>query len=99
MSSARPLRDQKYLHWDQLRRRPVPDGLTHSEWWLLTKLGRRQIQRPTSMKDVEGRPFSYCLSDVLLEKLPILDRRASGSIAVDDRVVSAGQRDRYITAP
>ena len=87
---------QKYLHWDELRRRPSPEGLTHNEWWLLTKLGRRQVQRNIPLKDNEGQPFSYCLTDTLLEKLPTLDRRASGSIAANDQVVNAGQRDRYI---
>lgn len=100
MSSHRQNHAQKYLHWDELRRRPTPEGLTHDEWWLLTKWGRRQIQRLIPLKDTEGRAFSYCLTDTLLEKLPTLDRRASGSIAANDRLanhgVSAAQRDRYI---
>ena len=28
----------KYLHWDDLRHREPPEGLTLSEWWLGLKL-------------------------------------------------------------
>ena len=30
---ANPLPTGEYLHWDELRRRAAPEGLTHEEWW------------------------------------------------------------------
>lgn len=36
----------EYLHWDELRRRPLPPGIRdHEVWWLLLKLGRRSRAR------------------------------------------------------
>ena len=36
---------ERYLHWDELRRRPAPQGLSHEQWWLAEKLSRREIGR------------------------------------------------------
>lgn len=47
----------EYLHWDKLRRHPAPDGFTHEEWWLATKLSRMDALRPIGLKDKQGRPF------------------------------------------
>jgi hypothetical protein len=30
---GQPLIAGLYLHWDQLRNRQPPNGLTHEEWW------------------------------------------------------------------
>lgn len=88
----------RYLHWDELRRRPPPKGLTHDEWWLKLKLGRQQIRRQLPLNDSSGNPFSYCLPDSILEKLPAIDSLARGVIGVSEQVISTGERDRYIVS-
>ena len=32
---------ERYLHWDELRHRPAPQGLSHEQWWL--KDGKRDF--------------------------------------------------------
>ena len=34
---------ERYLHWDELRHRPAPQGLSHEQWWL--KDGKRDFFR------------------------------------------------------
>lgn len=88
----------KYLHWDQLRRRPAPEGLTHEEWWLKLKLGRQQSLRELPLKDCQGRPFSYCLPDAILEKLPAIDSQAWGTLGISEQVINSEERDRYVVS-
>ena len=38
--AAMRLDDSAYLHWESLRHRTPPDGLSHREWWLALKFRR-----------------------------------------------------------
>ena len=55
-----------YYHWDQLRHRPSPDGLSSEEWWLGIKMARQQGRRTLPLIDAGGHPFSYVLTDEAL---------------------------------
>lgn len=90
--------NHKYLHWDELRRRPVSKGLSHEAWWLKTKLIRRQLRRQVPLKDCTGDYFHYCLVDPVLESLPQIDAQARGSIGISDLVLSTEHRDRYVVS-
>lgn len=86
-----------YLSWDRMRFKTPPSELTVEEWWLATKLARRSVNRPIeTLVDRDGQPFTYCLPDDVLEAVDDITRRASGSIAVDERVTNPGSRDRYL---
>lgn len=43
-----------YLHWDELRHRTPPDGLTTRQWWLVQKLARRGT--PLPLLGTNGKP-------------------------------------------
>ncbi len=97
LSAQTPLDPKgRYLHWDEIRRRDPPDGLTHEEWWLRTRLGRRALERPVSLRGVDGKPFSLCMVDPLLQSLHTIDQSASGAVLADEPLVATGNRDRYI---
>ena len=85
-----------YLPWDQLRYRKPPDGLSHEEWWLITKLGRRGLQRRTPLTDPAGRPFTYALTDEALKAIEEVNRHLSGHIGMAERVANSANRDRYL---
>lgn len=86
----------KYYHWDELRRRNPPHSLNHQEWWLKLKFARRQTQRSVPLTDSKGNPFSYCLTDNILERLQLIDARASNNMVISEKLVNSGQRDRYV---
>jgi hypothetical protein len=87
--------DERYLHWDKLRRLAPPDGLSSEEWWLGLKAARGAERRPLPLKDAAGHRFGYGLPDLVLERLHRIDQRCGGEVAMDEVVTSereAGQR-------
>lgn len=96
ISSSPTVPTSKYLHWDELRRRPTPFGLSHEEWWLKLKFGRRQLARELPLKDCKEKSFSYCLIDYILEALSAIDSQGKVSMGVSDQIVNTGEKDRYI---
>ncbi|HTZ29005.1 MAG TPA: Fic family protein [Streptosporangiaceae bacterium] len=87
----------RYMPWDELRWRPAPEGLTHEEWWLVSKIARNGMERALPLSDAEGRRFSYALPDEVLRGIEVVDKHLSGRIGVP-RVVTedAPGRARYV---
>jgi Fic family protein len=73
---APTLPDGRYLHWDDLRRRPPPAGLNAEQWWGAQKMARggARVLIPGFL-DSEGRPFSFCRLDAIDRATHQLDRR------------------------
>ena len=86
----------RYLHWDQLRRRTPPDGLTHTQWWLGVSLSRKANARPLPPVDRDGKPFRFSNVDPIQEMLHRIDQQASGQILADDLVTDPRSSDRYL---
>src|SRR5688572_2657277 len=75
-ASAPTLPDGRYLHWDALRRRTPPSGLTGPQWWMAHKLaresGRTNIPGFTAM---DGTPFWFSRTDTVDRATHEIDRR------------------------
>lgn len=57
--AAPTLPDGRYLHWDQLRHRPPPEGVTVEEWWGAMRFARARMARPVeAMVHCYQTPFS-----------------------------------------
>jgi Fic family protein len=91
-----PNQDGKYLHWDELRHRTPPGGLSHKEWWLGIKHARLSMSHPLPLKDADGGAFTYSMPDPVLERLHKIDQRASGRIEISELVTNPSTRDRYV---
>jgi Fic family protein len=88
---------QRYVPWDKLRWRDAPGGLTHEEWWLISKLARSGMKRELPLTDVHGQPFSYALPDEVLRGIESVDKHTSGRIGVAEPVLKdAPDRARYV---
>jgi len=96
--AATPFDADDYLHWDQLRHRQPPPGLSNEEWWWGIKFGRLGGMRPLPLADAAGRPFQYTLANPLLEQMHVIDSQARGPIAMDEQTTSRESRDRYIVS-
>ena len=94
IESSASERGNEYLHWDRLRHKTPPDDLTHEEWWLGVKLGRRSLLRKLPLTDAEGRPFEYSSPDIVTRLLHRVDRTCSGSIAMPE-IVTADDQARH----
>jgi Fic family protein len=49
----------KYLHWDILRHKTAPTGLTHQQWWYGIKIHRHADLSQIPLEDVNGNFFYY----------------------------------------
>ena len=54
-------REDAYWHWDELRRRKPPEGLSVEDWWLQQKLMRVINRSSLPLTDVDGVAFSFTL--------------------------------------
>ncbi len=87
----------RYLHWDDLRHRDPPEGLTRREWWARIKLARQGSLRPLPLTTEQGLPLTYSTPDPLQRLLHYVDQRASGEIAMPEVVIAdEGARRRYL---
>ena len=70
-----------YLHWDELRHRAPPDGLTHEQWWVRVKLARQVQYKQLPLLDKHGQPFVISVPETVQIDLHHIDRDAAGQIA------------------
>jgi Fic family protein len=87
--------EDEYLHWDELRHRTPPQGLSHEEWWLALKLKRRSLYKQVPLKDAGGVPFCYLEADPIPERLHFVDLWAGGRIQMPDQITNPDTKDRY----
>ena len=86
---------ERYLHWDELRHRPPPAGLTHREWWLVEKLARGR-GKPIGLANAFGRRFHFSVPDFLLEDLHQIDRGSNDLLGVAAPNTISSARDSYL---
>jgi Fic family protein len=97
MNAVQSVSASPYLPWDMLRWRPIPDGLTAEDWWVINKLARNSMKRALQLVDANGRPFSYALPDEVLRGIESVDKHTSGRIGVPEPVNhDAPGRARYV---
>lgn len=85
-----------YPHWDELRTRTPPDGMTAEEWWFAITVRRQAARRETGLLDPYGAPFTYTLPDQVLREIEFVASTVSGQIALTEQVTNPATRDRYL---
>lgn len=96
ITSVGPLVGGDYIHWDQLRHRAPPDGITTEQWWAAVKLARVSTfsQLPFLTKD--RKPFVFGKPEPLLIHLHHIDRDVAGQILSPTTVTTPEHRNRYL---
>ena len=98
-ASGRPVDGKgRYLHWDQMRHRQPPEGLTLNEWWVSTAASRANNARTLPFAGTDGNPFRFTNIDRIQEMVHRIDQQASGRIQTDDVVANVGSSDRYLVS-
>jgi Fic family protein len=87
---------RSYLHWDKLRRYAKPKDYSSEEWWLALKLQRIGILKPIPLKDQFGRPFQFCIPDLVMESLHQIDVGAGGSLGLREPIINPQTRNQYL---
>jgi Fic family protein len=88
--------DGRYLHWDELRFRKPPEGLTREDWWLGLKMRRQTAYRAIPLKDTRGQKFHFTVPDLVTDLLHQIDRGGGTFVEIPEQVTNAEQRDRYV---
>jgi len=88
----------RYMHWDSVRHRTPPTGLSAREWWFGIKLARRPLLRGLPLQDAQGERFVVAMPDPALEMLHQIDQHASGEIALSEAVTNPATRNRYVVS-
>jgi Fic family protein len=97
--NAQPVDNRgRYLHWDEMRHRRAPNGLSSELWWATTKLARFGLLKTLPLTDGRDRPFRFGMPDPVLAQLHRIDSDASGQIEMGDEIASPTTRDRYIVS-
>ena len=96
MQQANPLPTGKYLHWDELRRRPAPKGLTHAEWWSAVTISRMSSFQQLPLLDKQGKPFVFATPNPVAIDLHHIDRDAAGHIRATAGAPLQADSQRYL---
>ena len=88
----------RYLHWDEMRHRTPPEGLTTDEWWVGTKASRNALARPLPLTSTDGSPFRFSNVDLVQEMVHRIDQQAGGRIETSDVATTLQSRDRYLVS-
>lgn len=78
--NATPLPKGRYLHWDDLRYREAPEGLTRETWWATVLFGRVSMMQELPLLDKSAQPFRFATPSPVLIDLHHIDRDAAGQI-------------------
>lgn len=89
--------EDEYLHWDELRHKPVPDEkFSSKEWWFATKMSRSITAVMLPFHDRTGRRMTYSQPPIVQRMLHRVDRDASGRIEVPEAVANPHTRGRFL---
>lgn len=99
-NSSEGLLDSKgrYLHWGKLKHLPPPEGLSSEEYWFVIKSARQKVLKKLPLYDKAGRPFNFCIPDLLQKDLHWLDQNAAGSITMNKPITNPHTRDTYLVS-
>ena len=90
--------DNNYLHWDQIRHRPPPDGLTAESWWVALKFSRYSLYRQLPLLNKAGQQFVLGMPEPVLMHLHHIDQEAGGKIlsTTNKNIASKEHQQRYL---
>ena len=91
-----PSKAQKYHHWDDVKYRTPPTGLTREQWWWSLKFQRLTTRRYIPLLDKKGQAFSFGTPDLVIELLHQIDRNGGTLIQIPEPVTNPAEKDRYV---
>lgn len=96
LASSTPLPTGRYLHWDELRRRTPPAGLSSELWWVSVWFARSGAMQALPLLDKAGEPFMLAMPEPVLVHLHHIDRDAAGQIRSPEGAPVHENRERYL---
>ena len=96
---AAALDDLAYLHWEPLRHRTPPAGLSSKEWWFALKWRRASaaVQVPR-LRAINGRTLTYTRHARVELGVSRMDRFLAGPQTLPQAAASPATRDQYLAS-
>lgn len=93
------LDDNEYRHWEEVRHRPPPSGLSSEEWWLALKLKRSYgaLSFPT-LQACDGTPLTVFRHARIEAGVARMDRLLGGQLSLPETVRNAATRDQFVAS-
>ena len=85
-----------YIHWDKLRYKVPPEGLSVEDWWAVIKLARSAQYKSIALVDIENNLFKMMSTDYMHQALHQIDSDASGGVSSQESILNSQTRDRYL---
>ncbi len=85
-----------YEHWDKIRFKPAPEGLTAEEAWAAIKFKRMAAKRELPFADTQARTFFYTQISDFQRALHEIDSNARGLIGMPGSAATSANRDVYL---
>lgn len=95
-SDVKASQNGQYRHWDEIRFREPPEGMSREDWWFAIKFARRREYYDLPLTDAAGAPFIYMMPDRAWEWVHKTDQRLGGQITLGEQVANPSTRDRYL---
>ncbi len=93
LKASPTLEDGRYLHWDELRHRQPPEGLSSREWWASLRWGRKRDRTPVAtMQSLYPLDFGFVQLPRIQADLHDFDRRNVAS----ELVSALGNQDALV---
>ena len=83
-----PLVGERYMHWDELRHRTPPEGLSHEDWWTGVRVARVGLLKSLPFQDKHNRPIQFGMPDPVLRRLHAIDQQAAGNVGMEAPIVT-----------
>lgn len=88
--------NDKYLHWDKVRHRPMPAGLTPTMAWVAVCMSRDPQQQPLPLTFSGTWNLTYWLPPQHQEWVSTIDKQAGGSIGGSQGSAIPEDNERYL---
>lgn len=95
-SNVKASQGGQYRHWDEIRYREPPEGLSREEWWYAIRYARERESYELPLTDEHSHPFTYMMPDKAWERVHKIDQRLGGRITLGEEVTNPSTRDRYL---
>lgn len=86
----------RYIHWDKLRYKIAPKGLSVEDWWAVIKLARSAQYKFLGLLDSDDNVLKMTSIDYIHQTLHEIDCDASGGVSSEEPILNSQTRDRYL---
>ncbi len=76
--------NRDYWGWEEVRRHPIPKGISAEDAWAAISVSRWANSKYLSLTDLEGKPFTYSVLSAVSERLHRFDRLAGSLLSARD---------------